>query len=113
MDKKQVEGHPIRWFHPSSVLSADRILLVGDAAGVDPLWGEGISFCFGYGQVAANSILNAFESEDFSFSTYKQNLLDHEVGQELMNRLEIADKLYGSSQTEDVKGVLRSFLTGR
>jgi predicted metalloprotease len=68
-----------------------------------------ISFCIGYGQVAADSISNALVSEDFSFSTYREKLIEHEVGQVLMNLLGIADKLY-CSKTEDVKGLLRSFL---
>jgi len=113
LDESRVEGYPIRWFHPSSILSANRVLLVGDAAGIDPLWGEGISFSLGYGQVAAGSILHAFKSKDFSFATYKEKLLEHEVGRELMNRLELADKLYRSHKTEGVRDLLLSALSSR
>jgi len=54
----KVEGHPIHLFAPRSVLSAPRILLAGDAAGVDPLLGEGISLALGYGELAAQAILD-------------------------------------------------------
>jgi len=89
------------------------VLLVGDAAGVDPLWGEGISFSLGYGDVAADSIFRALKSKDFSFTTYKDRLLEHEIGQELMNRLQWADKLYRPHKTENVRDLLLSLLVPR
>jgi geranylgeranyl reductase family protein len=109
----RVEGCLLRWFHPESIFSADRILLVGDAAGVDPLWGEGIAFSLGYGQVAANAVTHALKSEDFSFTTYKEQLLGHEIGKELMNRLQWADKLYRPHKTENVRDLLLSLLVPR
>jgi flavin-dependent dehydrogenase len=108
LDQGRIEGCQLRWFHPESVFSANRVLLVGDAAGIDPLLGEGIPFSLGYGHVAANSIIQAFKNKDFSFTTYKEQLLEHELGQELMNRLHWADKLYRSSGTKNAKDFLLS-----
>jgi flavin-dependent dehydrogenase len=113
LNKKLIEGWPIRWFHPESLFSAERVLLVGDAAGVDPLWGEGIAFSLGYGHVAANAIVRALKSEDFSFTTYKEQLLGHEIGQELTNRLQWADKLYRPPNDKDIKDILLSLLLPR
>jgi menaquinone-9 beta-reductase len=113
LNEGRMEGWPIRWFHPESTFSADRVLLVGDAGGVDPLWGEGIAFSLGYGHVAADAIVRALKSEDFSFTTYKEQLLEHEIGQELMNRLQWADKLYRSHNTADVKDILLSLILPR
>jgi flavin-dependent dehydrogenase len=113
LNESQVEGCLLRRFNPESIFSANRVLLVGDAAGIDPLWGEGISFSLGYGNVAANSIVRALRSEDFSFTTYKEQLLEHEVGQELMNRLQWADKLYHPHKTENVRDLLLSLLVPR
>ncbi len=113
LDQSQVEGCQLRRFHPSSIFSGKRVLLVGDAAGIDPLWGEGIPFSLGYGHMAANSIMHALKSKDFSFTTYKERLLGHEIGQELMNRLHWADKLYRPHKTEDVKDILLSLLMPR
>src|SRR5947209_3722111 len=45
------KSHPVRWFYPTTFFSIPRVLLVGDAAGVDPLGGEGISFALQYGAV--------------------------------------------------------------
>lgn len=111
VDESRVEGYPIRWFHPSAIFSGHRVLLVGDAAGIDPLSGEGISFCLGYGDVAANAIVHALDSKDFSFTNYREELLQHEVGRELMNRLELADKLYRSHRTEAVRDLLLPMLS--
>lgn len=113
IDPSRLEGHPIRWFDPASIFSTNRVLFVGDAAGIDPLWGEGISFSLGYGEVAACSILHAVESSDFSFLTYKKELLKHEVGKELMNRLDLANKLYRSQITERVRDHVLSVLSPR
>jgi len=110
VEKSRLEAHPIRWFHPESVLSANRVLLVGDAAGIDPLWGEGISFSLGYGAVAANCISRSLNSGDFSFSSYKEALLRHEVGQELMRRLGLADKLYRSERIDNLRDHLLSVI---
>jgi len=110
LEKSQLESHPIRWFHPESMLSANRVLLVGDAAGIDPLWGEGISFSLGYGAVAADCIARALESKDFSFTMYKEDLLGHEVGQELLNRLELANKLYRSERIGSLRAHILSVM---
>jgi flavin-dependent dehydrogenase len=90
-----VQGHPLRWFHPRAVLSAPRVLLVGDAAGTDPVVGEGISFALGYGQVAAAALQDAFERDDFSFAGYRRQVRRHRIGRFLMRRYVAAVLLYG------------------
>jgi flavin-dependent dehydrogenase len=82
----KLEGHPLRWFEPKSAFCAPRILLVGDAAGADALFGEGISIALGYGSIAASSIQAAFANDDFSFGDYKTDLLQSEMGKALRRR---------------------------
>jgi flavin-dependent dehydrogenase len=91
----KLEGHPIRWFDAKSVLSAARILLVGDAAGADALFGEGISIALGYGRFAAQAIQEAFNKEDFSFRGYKRSILQSELGKSLRRRSWFAKVFYG------------------
>ena len=50
------KAFPIRWFNPRNRFAIDRVMLAGDAAGVDPLMGEGISCAFEHGKLAARSI---------------------------------------------------------
>jgi len=90
----KLEGHPLRWFEARSPFSAPRILLVGDAAGADALFGEGISLALGYGELAAQAIRNAFANQDFSFGNYKPALLRSELGKALGRRTWWARSFY-------------------
>ena len=65
LDDYEIKGHPIRWFSPRNQMSVPRVLLVGDAAGADPLLGEGISIALGYGSLAAREIAESFQRNDF------------------------------------------------
>ncbi len=90
----ELDGHPIHWFSPLSRFSAPRLLLVGDAAGVDPLFGEGIAPALGYGRVAAQAIQEAFERDNFSFKNYRRRLIFSPVGFYLMVRWVVAEVSY-------------------
>ena len=95
LDKYRLEGHPFRRFHRRGPFSAPRLLLVGDAAGADPVAGEGISFALGYGEVAAGALQDAFAQGDFSFADYRQRVLRHRTGRYLSRRAVGARFLYG------------------
>jgi flavin-dependent dehydrogenase len=82
----KLAGHPIHWFSPRNLFSKPRLLLVGDTAGVDPLFGEGIAPALGYGQVAASAIQAAFTSGDFSFRHYRRQVFTSTVGRYLLLR---------------------------
>lgn len=88
------QGHPERWFDPRATLSQPHILLVGDAAGVDPLAGEGISFSLGYGTVAAEELVDAFRRQDFGFKGYRERILAHPLGRALQQRRLMAAACY-------------------
>jgi len=88
------EGHPERWFHPKAVYARPRVLLVGDAAGVEPFAGEGISFALQYGQVAAAELVAAFRQNDFHFEGYRDRIMAHELGRALNLRRRLAKLTY-------------------
>jgi flavin-dependent dehydrogenase len=90
----EIKGHPIRWFSPGNQMSVPRILLVGDAAGADPLFGEGISIALGYGALAAREIGEAFEKKDLSFKSFRGRVLKSALGQTLVARWFIAQIVY-------------------
>ncbi|GAB4427717.1 MAG: NAD(P)/FAD-dependent oxidoreductase [Anaerolineales bacterium] len=94
LDDAQVQGFPIRWFEPGNNLCAPRVLLVGDAAGADPLFGEGISFALGYGLWAAKETARALSNDDFSFNGSRFRLLRSALGQSLLARWLIANIVY-------------------
>ena len=84
---------PIHWYHHSDSLSSPRALLVGDAAGVDPLMGEGISYAFEYGRSAAAAIARAFGTGDFAFDGYTETVRGSWMGRKL-RRLGLAARLF-------------------
>ncbi|MFC2065008.1 NAD(P)/FAD-dependent oxidoreductase [Chloroflexota bacterium] len=90
----QLQGHPLRLFSLSQPLSGPGVLLVGDSAGSDPFFGEGISLALGYGFIAAKTIKKSFNSNIFEFDHYRRDILRSSLGQTLVVRKIIAKILY-------------------
>ena len=90
----EIQGHPIRWFSPFSRFSVPRVLLVGDAAGADGIFGEGISIALGYGKIAALAIRQAFRRGDFTFRDYRRRILLSPLGQALTVRTAVTRSIY-------------------
>jgi len=86
LDEYELEGHPIRLFEKNARFAAPNVVLVGDAAGVDATFGEGISLALGYGDLAARAIGEAFRQGDFSFAGYRQSVLSSRMGRSLRRR---------------------------
>jgi flavin-dependent dehydrogenase len=70
-------------------------LLVGDAAGVEPLMGEGISFALEYGRWAADEIARARESGDAAFDGAEARFRGSWVGRKLRRLGQAATMFYG------------------
>ena len=94
LDEAALKGHPIRWFDPTARCAGERVVLAGDAAGVDPLFGEGISFSLRHGRVAAAAIDDAFARGDFSFAGYRRRQLDDPLLAHLPRRKRLAEGIY-------------------
>ena len=88
------KSHPIPFYKDTKVLGDDNIILVGDAAGIEPLIGGGIHLSLLYGDVAAQTIISAFENEDFSLHDYTKRFNNHVVGKFINNSLIMAKKVY-------------------
>ncbi|MDP6453501.1 MAG: FAD-dependent monooxygenase [SAR202 cluster bacterium] len=94
LEDYDLKGHPLRWFNPDSAFNCPNVLLVGDAAGADPMVGEGISSAIGYGKLAAEIIVEAFAASDFSFESYRDRLIKSPLGNNLLRKLMIAGIIY-------------------
>ncbi|HSR20347.1 MAG TPA: hypothetical protein VLL49_05480, partial [Anaerolineales bacterium] len=94
LDGVQLQGYPIRWLSPRSPLSVPRVILVGDAAGADGIFGEGISIALGYGRIAAEVIRQAVARGDYSFRGYRGRILRSPLGHALIVRTAITHILY-------------------
>jgi flavin-dependent dehydrogenase len=86
LDDYELKGYPIRWFSPENRMSIPRVLLVGDAVGADPIFGEGISIALGYGKLAAQEISESFQRGEFSFRRFKHRVVRSALGQTLIAR---------------------------
>ncbi len=94
LDDFEIKGHPIRWYTPQNKVAVPRVLLVGDAIGADPIFGEGISMALGYGIIAAREIAESFQRNEFSFREYRRRLGRSGLGQTLFARWLIAQIIY-------------------
>jgi menaquinone-9 beta-reductase len=87
------KAFPIRTLTARSVVSSPRTLLVGDAAGVDPLMGEGISFALEYADLAAQALVEATATGEWSFAGYAQAVHHGPLGRKL-RRLGVGARLF-------------------
>lgn len=90
----ELHGNPYHRFDPRAEFARQRVLLAGESAGVDPLFGEGIAFALGYGKHAARAIVSAFERDDFSFREYRALLFTDPLFRQLRLRHRLARIAY-------------------
>ena len=96
LDDVHLQGHPERWFDASAKHSAPRVLLAGDAAGAEPLFGEGISHALNFGTLAADAAVEALARGDFSFSSYRRRVAWSALGRRLRFKRAVAHIVYGN-----------------
>ena len=100
----ELQAHPSLRYEPHASCSRPRILFAGDAAGVDPLFGEGITSALGLGKIAAESAFDAIMSNDFSFSNYERRIRTSPTGI-MMRRRHIAARRLYSGGTRNRRGL--------
>jgi flavin-dependent dehydrogenase len=92
---KTWSSHPIPCYSDDDILSQPNVILVGDAAGVEPAFGGGIHLSLSYGEIAAGAIIDAFQRDDFSFRDYKERVQSHSVGGFIGKCTHLALEMYG------------------
>jgi flavin-dependent dehydrogenase len=112
LDDYPLRGHPIRWFHPRAPLSRPHVLLAGDAAGADPLFGEGIPFALAFGRIAAAAVVDAFARNDFTLAGYRRRVLRDPVLRQLPVRYWWARLVYGARSGPVLALLWRVLLAG-
>ncbi len=88
------QAAPIRCYARTPFV-APHVLLVGDAAGVEPLMGEGISFALEYGRWAAEEIATALQRDDYVFAGAEMRFRRGWVGRKLRRLGQAATMFYG------------------
>jgi flavin-dependent dehydrogenase len=94
-----------RGFEPGAAISRPRVLLVGEAAGIDIATGEGIAQAIEYGALAGAYLARALAKDDLGFTTWRRHVDLHHVGWQLRIRHACYRKFY-SADREKVERML-------
>lgn len=93
-DPGEIKGHPEHMYDPSAPCSAPRILLAGDAIGVEPLLGEGISTALETGMMAAEAACRALATGDYSFRNYAGEIRTSHKARSMLLKRRAAERFY-------------------
>lgn len=84
-----IEAWPLPFAMDKKIISGDRIVLCGDAAGlIDPFTGEGVGNAIRSGRVASEHILNCFDRDNFSGKFNR--MYDKEIYKRMWNEFRIS-----------------------
>jgi len=90
------KAFPIRWYDARDRYVCGRTILTGDAAGVDPLMGEGISCAFEHGKLAAAAIARYLDGDHAALEAYGNELHRGLMGRKLHRLAFAARRFYGA-----------------
>lgn len=88
-----------RGFAPHEPSAGPRTLLIGEAAGIDPITGEGIAQALLYGEVAARYLVERIGQQNFSFVDWSTYLKHTKLGLDLQLRHEVSSRYFGPART--------------
>jgi flavin-dependent dehydrogenase len=89
-----------RGFEPHAPLSLPRVLLVGEAAGIDSVTGEGIPQALAYGALAAEYLGECFGADDLGFASWLARVRRSELGRRLRMLHSSAQIFYGPRRAQ-------------
>lgn len=84
-----------RGFEPGAPLAGPRVLLVGEAAGIDIATGEGIGQAIEYGAVAGPYLARALADDQLAFADWRRAIDRHHLGLQLRIRHAAHRVFYG------------------
>jgi menaquinone-9 beta-reductase len=95
-EKPAFKAFPIRWYDVQDRYVSGNAILAGDAAGVDPLMGEGISCALEHGKLAAAAIANYLDGDCAALEAYGNELHQGLMGRKLRRLAFAARRFYGA-----------------
>jgi geranylgeranyl reductase family protein len=105
--EQEIQGAGAPFYDAARPQGSDRVLLAGDAVGIDPWFGEGISVALGTGILAANAAVDGLACGHLDFSSHAQRIRESAVGWSLERRGRVADAFYRVAR---IPGALAAFL---
>ena len=86
LERYRLKQFAERGFEPGAAISKPRVLLVGEAAGIDIATGEGIAQAIEYGWIAGPYLAKAIDRDNLSFGNWRAYVDRHHVGWQLRVR---------------------------
>lgn len=93
----RIRCYPELAYHPRRPIAGGNILLVGDAAGIEPLTGEGLAQCFAYGSHAGRFAKEQLDQSNTQMTSFRKRIARSTVGREMRMARWIAGRIYGSN----------------
>jgi flavin-dependent dehydrogenase len=91
-----------------SPTGVERVVLVGEAAGIDPVLGEGIPQAICYGATAGAYLAHAVSRGDYRFGDYRSAVMSSRVGLDLKIRSALLGLVYGRRRAWIERAMTRS-----
>ena len=88
-----------RGFAPHEACAVPRVILVGEAAGIDPITGEGIAQAILYGEVVAPYLLAKLDARELSFADWPQALGRTMLGLDMRVRHFLCRRFFGPARS--------------
>jgi flavin-dependent dehydrogenase len=95
-ERYRVKRYAERGFESSQLFAAPRVLLVGEAAGIDALTGEGIPQAIEYGALAGRYLVAKLAKTDLTFRDWNAQFARAEPGRSLRWREKQMHDFFGS-----------------
>jgi flavin-dependent dehydrogenase len=97
-DKVRIKRYAERGLALHEPVARPRVLLVGEAAGIDPALGEGIAQAIFYGAAAGEYLARRLDRDDLSFHDWPRALRRSQVGFDLRLRNTFVRWVYGRTR---------------
>ncbi len=94
-----------RGFEPRAPIARPRVLLVGEAAGIDIATGEGIAQSLEYGSLAGPYLARALAADDLGFADWRRTIERRHLGKQLRVR-HVCYRLFYGSRRDAVERVM-------
>lgn len=107
-DKLRFKRFAERGLALQSPTGRERVLLVGEAAGIDPVLGEGIAQAIFYGKTAGEYLVGCARRNDYSFADWARTVRRSRVGLDLSVRALAVPLIYGRTRRISERWVTRS-----
>ncbi|HET9993128.1 MAG TPA: FAD-dependent monooxygenase [Kofleriaceae bacterium] len=86
LGRYRLKQYAERGFEPGAAIARPRVLLAGEAAGIDIATGEGIAQAIEYGATAGPYLARAFERDDLRFASWRRYVARHHLGWQMRIR---------------------------